>query len=185
MNYLTTDAKTGKQQRWKVYAVSSPRVHLKDVLSFYGDKPGLVMASNALAHVQKLTCRGLKAVPLTDDVNAGTEITTRKQYRGNEDDIAPFTIRGKRIGELEATFYFDHDTGEFLSSWRQDYLNILTDAQRAELDKRFGKGVITILTMPGVLQDVKAEGREAIFKSLKEHIGSLRKQLDEIEAFNG
>ena len=142
MNYKTIDQKTGKEQWFEVSYKNPSRPCLNDMFS-YSDNAHIYPVEKILEKLQEIHYTDLKAEPITCS-GADTEITSRLQSRGYENDIEPFVIRGKRIGEFSASIW-SRESKElaFLSI---GYDTHLTDCQKIELQTRFGKELYDILS---------------------------------------
>lgn len=181
MNYKTTDKKTGKAQWWTVIPNNQQRVFLRDMISFYGQEARIMDLEKVLKQVNEMTAMSLVAIPLSVE-GEDAPTNTRLSYRGYENDKDPIVIRGKTIPEVHASLTIVDGKLCFVS---KSYGVVLTEAQVSTLNERFGEEVSGILRDPAVLGRVKKQERDEILKTVKQDIGTIRRQLDQIEGFKG
>jgi len=176
----TTDTKTGSVQFWQALPVNQDWPHTSHILRTYGENADLQKVREILKHLDESDARGIRLIALS--VESDSEpITSRLQYRGYENDTAPLTIRGKALGEIEATMGHDGKSIYFRDT---TYGHSLTAAQKEQLNSRFGAELLAAFT-PELLADVKRDEKARVVAYIKAEVPNYRRQLDEIEAFNG
>lgn len=176
----TTDNKTGKIQLFQI-CLHEPRFfYIEKLLHRHSKNVDLRDIAKAISDLSELNKYNIYAVPLSTN-DPETPVDSRLQHRGYHNDTDPLIIRNKPLKELRVTI--NHDNTLHFQNMSTFSDGLLTDTQRKELQTRFPE-LMGYFVDPQTYIILSAIEKDRILFDLKKDIPLIRKQLDEIEAFN-
>lgn len=176
----TTNPKTGKPQFWEVLPKDYNLIPAEKLFASGRSEPYFYHLDEAVKAMRKLRLCQLYLVPLSIE-SKDEPVKSRLQYRGYENDVNPFVIRGQRIPEIEACV---SDMGDhiYISFRNPSYGDSLTPGQRKWFEENFGEQIAKQIT-PALLKRVKKAWERYIVAYAKKDCDQLIAQLRGIKKY--